>query len=552
MSVFCLSVQNPVYMKRIYISLLFLLSALSLMANNIQVYNAFITGQDYDNDYCFVQFDLSIDNSWRTSSPPYNWDAAWVFIKYRIPGGEWQHMYIDDTEFYGPPEATIEVPTDETGAFVYRSSDGSGNVFWYGIQLRWNYGLYGVPDDAAVEIKVFAIEMVYIPEGPFYLGDAAADSTFYEVGSPNEPFLVDGTQITIGTGTGNLYATGEIGNGMEGQILNSNYPTGYDAFYCMKYEMSQIQYVDFLNCLTRYQQNVRTESEMSGASTQLFVMSDEPYPIHRNGISFDISSREGSEPIVFFCDGNENMVGNEDDDGLNVAMNYTHWADLAAYADWAGLRPMTEAEFEKACRGPNTPVPMEFAWGNSTIHNSIYTMANYGYEDEIITDLGVFIGNSSNQDTYSHPSYYPRRCGIFAASAMMDPNVGNTRMETGGSYYGVMEMSGNLLERTVGMMNIAGISFRGDHGDGELLPVGNANVDYWPGSNGNDDADSPNTTFSGVLGIYGCAGSGFRGGHFSASISKSHVSDRSFASIVEETNWPRNSSAGIRLARSQP
>jgi len=37
--------------------------------------------------------------------------------------------------------------------------------------LKWNYGLDNVADNAMVEIKVFGIEMTYIPQGSFYAGD---------------------------------------------------------------------------------------------------------------------------------------------------------------------------------------------------------------------------------------------------------------------------------------------------------------------------------------------------------------------------------------------
>jgi hypothetical protein len=42
------------------------------------------------------------------------------------------------------------------------------------------------------------------------------------------------------------------------------------------------------------------------------------------------------------------------------------WADGATFAAWAGLRPMTELELEKAVRGPREPVPEELGhsyWG---------------------------------------------------------------------------------------------------------------------------------------------------------------------------------------------
>jgi len=65
-------------------ALALLLFAGSISANNITVSNTKLTGQNTTDGYTLVQFDLSWENSWRTSSAPNNWDAAWVFVKYRI------------------------------------------------------------------------------------------------------------------------------------------------------------------------------------------------------------------------------------------------------------------------------------------------------------------------------------------------------------------------------------------------------------------------------------------------------------------------------------
>ena len=51
--------------------------------------------------------------------------------------------------------------------FLYRDSDGVGNVNYTDVQLRWNYGVNGLDDKDSVELSVLAIEMVYIPTGPF-------------------------------------------------------------------------------------------------------------------------------------------------------------------------------------------------------------------------------------------------------------------------------------------------------------------------------------------------------------------------------------------------
>jgi hypothetical protein len=62
-------------------------------ANDIVVSIATLTGQDVTAgannaaNFTFIQFDLNWSNSWRTSTGPLNWDAAWIFVKYQINGG---------------------------------------------------------------------------------------------------------------------------------------------------------------------------------------------------------------------------------------------------------------------------------------------------------------------------------------------------------------------------------------------------------------------------------------------------------------------------------
>jgi hypothetical protein len=48
----------------------------SLKANNILVSNISYSGQNTTDKYVMVQFDLSWENSWCSSSAPNSWDAA--------------------------------------------------------------------------------------------------------------------------------------------------------------------------------------------------------------------------------------------------------------------------------------------------------------------------------------------------------------------------------------------------------------------------------------------------------------------------------------------
>lgn len=511
-------------------------------ANNVTVSSVQLVNQDLTDQYCLIQFNIYWNNSWRTTAVPQNWDAAWVFVKFSDNGGPWQHATLDSVGINVPAGAVIDITPDGIGAFIYRDSEGSGTFSLTDVGLRWNYGDNGVADDASVEVKVFAVEMVYVPQESFYLGDGGSAYTFHEYPTSTNPFLVDGSPITIGMTAGNLYATGSI---PAPGLVPSDYPTGYDAYYCMKYEMSQEQYVDFLNTLTRDQQNQRTSADVSGdAPGAAYVLSNNATVFCRSGVSCPASGNGMTDPITFHCDFDGDGNGNESNDGQNIACNYITWMDLAAYADWAGLRPMTEPEFEKVCRGPNTPVTGEHAWGNTNYHSNHYTATNLGYPNEGISDLGVSTGNMMH--VMSKNGFGgPARCGIFAASSSS-----HTRIETGAGYYGIMELSGNLKEMTVTLGTVAGNSYTGLHGDGSLTNEGDANTDHWPGINGNTNSGNANGTYS-ASGVTAAAGAGDRGGAWDNLADDTFVSNRTYSNYTTVIT-SHNIANGGRLVRTAP
>ena len=115
-------------MKQLFYLALLLLGSSHLLANNIEVNNVSLTGQNTTDGFTLVQFDLSWENSWRISVGPANWDAAWVFVKYRVNGNLWQHATINLTGGNTPGGAELDVADDLTGAFLFRSADGTGNI----------------------------------------------------------------------------------------------------------------------------------------------------------------------------------------------------------------------------------------------------------------------------------------------------------------------------------------------------------------------------------------------------------------------------------------
>jgi hypothetical protein len=112
-----------------------------------------------------------------------------------------------------------------------------------------------------------------------------------------------------------------------------------------------------------------------------------------------------------------------------------------------------------------------------------------------------------------------------------------------------MEMTGNVWEDDVTLGSTAGRSFTGLHGNGALTAAGTANVDFWPGINGNNTNGNPNLAFGGVTGSTGYAGMGFMGGSFNGG-TWGQISQREY-----RNNWTgitgrdvRNGGRGVRTA----
>ncbi|MBI2268814.1 MAG: SUMF1/EgtB/PvdO family nonheme iron enzyme [Bacteroidetes bacterium] len=504
-------------------------------SNNINVANVRLTGQNTISDYTHVQFDISWDNSWRTSSGTSNWDAAWVFVKYRLEGETtWNHATLNWADGTGsgdghtpPPNSNITTSNDNGangayGIFIYRNADmAQGSVSYTGTQLRWNYGVDGLIDVDKVELCVFAIEMVYVPQASFYVGSGGTESgAFYTYPTTTNPYQITSEgAITVGTTAGNLYYPNpSTSSGDQTGPIPAAFPKGYNAFYCMKYEITQAQYVAFLNKLTRDQQNTRTATGLAPGTTAVtnrYVMSNNSTLQYRNGIRCDATIHT-SDPITFYCDLDGDGTGDETNDGQSIACNYLSWADLAAYLDWTALRPMTELEYEKAARGTLATVANEYAWGSASVTQAT-GISNAGLTNETSSN------GAANCDYGFHASVQgPMRVGNFGQGV-------NTRVGVGASYYGIMELSGNLWKRCVTVGNATGRAFTGIHGNGIISASGNADASNWPGTD--------------------AIGTDMRGGNYSTATSYLRVSDRYFGAL---TNLSRSNVFGCRGVRVAP
>ena len=233
-------------LKVLIISALNLFLQQTALANNVVVSNISLTGQNTGSQFTLVQFDITWENSWRDAS---NWDASWIFVKYSTDGGAtWNHATLAASGHTAPGGSTIDTPADGKGVFIYRNGVGSGTNTWNGVQLKWQYGTDVVSDDAIVLVKVFAIEMVYIPQASFYVGSGGSEDGHFFEGGGNNPFQITSeAAIPVGNTAGQLYYSSQ---GDQTGPIPAAFPKGYNAFYMMKYEITQEQYKDFLNCLT--------------------------------------------------------------------------------------------------------------------------------------------------------------------------------------------------------------------------------------------------------------------------------------------------------------
>jgi formylglycine-generating enzyme required for sulfatase activity len=497
-----------------------------------------------------IQFDLAWGNTWRAAwtepaarnvtgkdLPVESWSAVWVFAKYRIPGRE-KDGYFPAT--LSPERIRHKVPEGTSldvgltgakgaGVFIYRASPGLGALNLKDVGLCWLHGADGVTNPAVADLKVFAIEMVYVPRGAFLAGSGGTEDGTFTDGSWTDgatiPFQVDANWSgpvadgsnarRIGSAPGRLWGISEFGRDTIGPAgaLVTGYPTGYEPFYCMRYEVTRGQFTAFLN----------TMSSEAFAST-----------------SAGDSSHAGA---TYTAVGRYNLLGvwpNFTAAKPYQACNLLSWWDGAKFAAWAGLRPMTELEYEKACRGPRLPVTNEFAWGTSGIAQSEYTAIREGAPDERVAgNEDPTVGNANYDLTL--PAYFggptrggvsaipgsPMRAGIFAT-----PESG--RVAAGASYWGIVDLSGNVREQVVTLGNAKGRLFEGSHGAGTLdIPAD------WPAISGSD------------LGI----GAGYRGGFFGDLPAPLRTSDRSRAvfkdreaSFSREARSEANGWRGVRTA----
>jgi formylglycine-generating enzyme required for sulfatase activity len=304
-----------------------------------------------------------------------------------------------------------------------------------------------LPTSGSYDLAVLGIEMVFIPQGAYTLGtltgfnwDDQAAFAFDQNGNNGDPHV----PYTITSE--NAISLKWAGSGATSITVPAAFPKGYKAFHVMKYEISQGQYADFLNTLPATTANLRYPGNFGS---------------YRNRLQSG-----GSYPNVY------------QSDRPDRAQNYLSWHDLCAYLDWAALRPITEMEYEKICRGPGASAG-EYAWGTTNI--------TAGTTIGITPENGTEVFTNPNANcTYNNVTYTggdggqgPVRVGIHAKPGSP------SREASGASYYGVLDRSGNVWEMVVMVSdpagNVGSPAYDGKWGDGVLdWTTGRANETTWP------------------------------------------------------------------------
>lgn len=561
-----------------------LLSAPASWANQLTISNVTLTEPNTTLRTIKVEFDISWTDSWRTNT---NYDAVWLFMKYSTNSGStWAHGTLkysgtNPSGFSGGSGTDLDiiVPSDLKGAFLQRADKGIGSISNTDVQLVWDFSADGLTSATTAMVRVYGLEMVYVPTASYILGDAlpstssgmSGGSLYTGISTPRSgpistTLLADwhaisavgnwgGDDATLtdtasGTGIG-IDGDGGLDTNDDGTIDNADFPTGYNAFYAMKYEITQVQYRDFLNTLTTAMHVNRTATTAASS----FTLTASSGVTSRQGIR-NPSGTFGTGNL-FTCDVTSTAPRDFASDGHHIACNFLGWPDIAAMADWAALRPMTELEFEKAGKTTSLLTLGSTATGSGggTFAVLPYMLA-FGYTDAIEATSGTptltSSGLVSEYLTFGNVNYSalgttgPVRVGAFAYHGTSFGSAATaTRLKAGTSTYGLYELSGNVAERVVTIGNSTGRAFRGSHGDGRLTTVstyeGNATNTDWPGL----DATT-------ARGVTGSTGHMLRGGSFADSFAASGVSSRLSIADRGDANWAsgRLRQTGGRLART--
>ena len=444
--------------NQLFLVIAFVFMTSTSIANNLIIGTPSINGST-------ITFSIAWNNSWKVTTGPSNWDAVWVFIKRQACDQNNQNPWLHGVLASSGHSTTssqlgIDLASDNMGVFIKRSEIGIGNITQTNVTLTLASAI------GADNIKIIGVEMVYVPQGQFYIGDghpSAGDNVNFTDGNTFDPKLITAAIQAAGIGASSTYSRANSGSTV---ALPSTFPLGYNSFYCMKYEITAELYVSFLNTLT-YNQQLRLMRNANATPPESAVgtLINNTYNGYRIEIVTPGAATTELRPAVFGNDATDNNSFNQSDDGLALPVGLGT-RQFLSFLDWAALRPMTEFEFEKACRGTQYPVIGEYAWGTTDHTNfSNYSISNRFTSTEVLSGAGLGMGNVSTNINY--------RVGIAATAT-------SNRVKAGATYYGILDMTGGMGERVVGWNGTDYSTFSSaNHGNGILNSAGSSDVTGW-------------------------------------------------------------------------
>ena len=440
---------------------------------------------NHDNS-AYAVFNVAWENAWSNSK---NNDALWLFFKSISPNQGYEHIQVAKeghaiiSVFSEDLTLDIDVPDDGVGLFLYPTGSYRGDI-QATVRVEFARGSFMNVDPQRWDFTAYGIEMVNIPGGEYSLGDpdttALAFGSFY---APNDngrfgsliEINAEEQSLNVGEQGDLFYRSGvEQYEGDKTGVIPSTYPKGVSPFYIMKYEPTEGQYAAFLNSLNQNQALDRIIHNEEHYQEQGGTIRNE------NG---QYTTKYPNKPCMFLS-----------------------WDDGMAYADWSGLRPMTEFEFTKAARGPSEPLAGGFPWGSSE-RNKIQRLP------DSTRCLNLVNGWDESRMSEENKAYF------------------------GASYYWVFDLSGSLWERVITIGHPNGRAFEGTQGDGLLSANGFSTEENWP------------------KGFESDGGVGFRGGGFYGYDREYHVFNP-FSPIAYRKygGWHgpmRNNAYGTRFVRSE-
>lgn len=465
-------------------------------ATNVKIENVEITENNFlkctvkwENSWFFNK-ELTIASENQSSTQKKNFvfkDGVWCFLKIRTNDYTWKHIYLSENEIFINQNSNqildtkIETVNDKGGFFLSSIiKENKNGISQTSISIK-------LPDEiknqfGVYDIALYAIEMIWVDEGSFFVGDgvhsqnALRKATQTNDSTNTKPFLIHSeNEILVGTNEGNLYGNNNS-EFFPKSAIPTTFPKGYTGFWVMKYEINQSLYTDFLNTLTFKQQVNRTaNSPESEINTPALAISSNT--LLRNSIFIKEKGNKNLDiPAIY-------ATNYDTKDGKYRACNWLNAQDIAAFLDWAALRPITELEFEKAARGITNPIKGEFSWGTPYIIDA-NTVQNDGTESETVSELANGT-DSAGLASYNSGIELNQLNGVlrngFGAKGLdfFDSNSSTSdfelRLQAGASFWGVLELSGNVWEYCVKINNPNTLNFqRNQVGNGFLDENGNA------------------------------------------------------------------------------